>query len=184
MIEPMVNTSDLTPEHGRSALNEERLSIKAADGKENDSMHASSGRAATSSPSLASPSGFQRFSISIRRQFIGHLKSVDLTRLARRLFVAALAACVLIACRWFAYQLRFDFEIPTEYQTQLHGHLPWVTCLELVWLLLFRQFSGIYRYFSLEEARYLVYATALSGISLYAVRYFDLGFAPPRGKAV
>jgi FlaA1/EpsC-like NDP-sugar epimerase len=95
--------------------------------------------------------------------------------------VAALAACVLIACRWFAYQLRFDFEIPTEYQAQLHGHLPWVTCLELAWLLLFRQFSGIYRYFSLEEARYLVYATALSGISLYAVRYFDLGFAPPKG---
>ena len=47
--------------------------------------------------------------------------------------------------------------------------------------MLFRQFSGIYRYFSLEEARYLAYATVLSGVSLYAVRYFDLGFAPPKG---
>ena len=100
---------------------------------------------------------------------------------ARRVSLAVLAAGVLIACRWTAYQLRFDFELPKEYEAQVRDHWTWIIPLQLSWLLLFRQFSGIYRYFSLVEVRYLVYATVLSGISLYSLRYLDVGFSPPKG---
>jgi FlaA1/EpsC-like NDP-sugar epimerase len=181
IIEAIANMWEPKPEHGPDAAKEAGLSITDTKRKVNGSKHGFPGGAVSSSAGLASPFRFRRFSVSIGRQFISHLTSGDLPRLGRRFSLAALAACLLVACRWLAYELRFDFDVPAEYQTQLYGYQLGVTCLELAWLVLFRQFSGIYRYFSLEEARYLAYAMALSGISLYAVRYFDIGFTPPKG---
>ncbi len=101
--------------------------------------------------------------------------------ICRRLFVVALSACILTVCRWFAYQLRFDFAVPDEYQVQLDAHWAWVISLQLFWLFVFRQFSGIYKYFSLPEIRRLAYAMILSGYSLFAVHWLDIGFSAPRG---
>jgi len=102
----------------------------------------------------------------------------------RRLLLATLAAAVLVTCRWLAYQLRFDFEVPREYQFQLYSDWFWVIALQLVWLLLFGQFYGIYKYFSLPEILRLACATALSGVSLFALRYVQPSFSPPRGVIV
>ncbi len=99
----------------------------------------------------------------------------------RRLIVAGIAACALAVCRWLAYEFRFDFDVPLDCQVQLNCHWVWVIPLQLGCLLLFRQFSGIYKYFSLPEIRQLAYAMALSGVSLYALRFLDVGFSPPRG---
>jgi FlaA1/EpsC-like NDP-sugar epimerase len=99
----------------------------------------------------------------------------------RRVVLAVLAGGVLLVCRWLAYQLRFDFSVPEEYQPQLSAHQYWVVLLCLGWLFLFRQFSGIYKYFSLPDVRYLAYAMAFSAFSLYALRYLDLGYSPPCG---
>jgi FlaA1/EpsC-like NDP-sugar epimerase len=46
---------------------------------------------------------------------------------------------------------------------------------------LFRQFSGVYKYFSLPEIQHLACAMALSGLALYIVRFLDIGFSPPKG---
>ena len=92
-----------------------------------------------------------------------------------------LAGCVLVVCRWLAYQLRFDFQVSKEYQAQLDSYWHWVIPLQLGWLLLFRQFSGIYKYFSLPEIRSLAYAMTFSGISLYGLQWLPLDFSPPRG---
>jgi FlaA1/EpsC-like NDP-sugar epimerase len=102
-------------------------------------------------------------------------------RIGRRLFLAALAGGLLLACRWLAYQLRFDFNVPEEYLIQLRVHWIWIVPLQLIWLLVFHQFFGIYKYFSIPEIRRLAYAMAFSGISLFSVRYFDIGFSPPKG---
>ncbi len=104
-----------------------------------------------------------------------------LPRFIRRAARVALAGCVLFVCRWLAYQLRFDFEVPQEYQAQLDVHWIWVVPLELIWLLVFRQFSGIYKYFSLPEVRRLAYAMIFCGFSLFAVRVLNIGFSPPKG---
>jgi FlaA1/EpsC-like NDP-sugar epimerase len=116
----------------------------------------------------------------------GHASGIPAQRsrlgqVLRRLFLAGLYGCTLFVCRWLAYQLRFDFNVPEEYQGQLWHHWHWVVAMQLGWLVVFGQFSGIYKYFSLPEIRRLAYAMAFSGISLYSLHYFDIGFSPPRG---
>lgn len=101
--------------------------------------------------------------------------------LIRRCLVGTLSIVLLAFCRWFSYQLRFDFDVPFQYQDQLARDWLWVICLQLGWLILFRQFSGIYRYFSLVEVQRLAYAFGLSALSLFALRYLNIGYAPPRG---
>jgi FlaA1/EpsC-like NDP-sugar epimerase len=122
----------------------------------------------------------------------GHLKEVArveihapnralLTQWLRRIALAGLTAVVLLGCRWLAYQLRFDFAVLEQYQLQLEGHWRWVIPLQLGCLFIFRQFSGIYRYFSLPDLQHLAMAMGLSGALLYGVHYFNVGYAPPRG---
>ncbi len=103
------------------------------------------------------------------------------SQLLRRLVLAMLAACALVVCRWLAYEVRFDFDVPPMYEAELHSDWSWVIGLQLGWLLLFRQFSGIYKYFSLPEIRCLAYAMIFSGFSLYAVGCFGIGAFVPRG---
>ncbi len=102
----------------------------------------------------------------------------------RRGMVVALAAAVLMATRWLAYQLRFDFNVPLQYQDQLSWQWAWVVPMQLGWLLVFKQFSGIYKYFSLPEIRSLGAAVLCSGACLFAARFVDLGYYPPLGVIV
>ena len=37
----------------------------------------------------------------------------------RRLFLVGIFGSILFLCRWLAYQLRFDFNVPAEYLLQL-----------------------------------------------------------------
>jgi FlaA1/EpsC-like NDP-sugar epimerase len=104
-----------------------------------------------------------------------------LEHLLRRGIVVVLAAAVLTLSRWLAYEFRFDFAVPLEYQVQLYKHWVWVVPLQLAWLFVFKQFSGIYKYFSLPEIRSLALAMFCSGLSLYSLRYVELGYYPPRG---
>jgi len=108
-------------------------------------------------------------------------RTSELKRVIRRLALVGLTGCLLAVCRWVAYQLRFDFDVPDEYLSQLRAHWLWTTALQLAWLTAFRQFSGIYKYFSLPEIRRLAYAMILSGITLFYLRVLDVGFSPPRG---
>ena len=91
-------------------------------------------------------------------------------------------SAVLCLSRWLAYQFRFDFAVPEEYQTQLARHWLWVLCLKLVALAAFRQFSGLVRYFSIPDLHRLALATLCSAVALLSV-WFIAGsyYAPPRG---
>ncbi len=102
----------------------------------------------------------------------------------RRLIIVGVTACVLFVCRWLAYEVRFDFDVPLEYQVQLHHQWTWVIALQLCCLLLFRNFYGIYKYFSLPEVRHLSYAMALSGLSLFIMRFLYIRFYPPAGVII
>ncbi|HEY3856194.1 MAG TPA: nucleoside-diphosphate sugar epimerase/dehydratase [Verrucomicrobiae bacterium] len=108
-------------------------------------------------------------------------KRVHLSLFVRRLIIVAVSTCTLVACRWLAYQLRFDFVVPPHFKAQLYEHGLWVVALQLGCLFVFRQFSGIYKYFSLTEVRHLAYAMGLAGLSLYIVRYLGFGYSPPLG---
>jgi len=104
--------------------------------------------------------------------------------LVRRVVIGILAIAVLSGSRWLAYELRFDFKVPLEYQVQLYAHWSWVIPMHVGWLLLFRQFSGIYKYFSLPEIRSLLAATVCSGLTLFVLRYVYAAYYPPMGVIV
>ena len=113
----------------------------------------------------------------------GLAKNVVLGIVVRRILLVVLFSVVLFACRWLAYQIRFDFEVLPEFQSQLARHWVWVIPLQLFCLLAAGQFSGIYRYFSIPDAQRLALAMFASGGLLFGMQVVDpnLAFAPPRG---
>src|SRR5262245_30849009 len=82
--------------------------------------------------------------------------------LIRRSLLVVVFAVVLIACRWLAFQLRFDFDVPFEHEIQLEQHWWWVVGLQLGMLALFGQLTGVYRYFSVPDMQRLAYAIGVS----------------------
>jgi FlaA1/EpsC-like NDP-sugar epimerase len=77
----------------------------------------------------------------------------------------ALASC------WLAFQLRFDFAPATEYQQRFAQDWAWVVGLQLLFLCLFGQFSGLLSYFSIPDLKRLFYATAGNSLALLVLRY-------------
>jgi FlaA1/EpsC-like NDP-sugar epimerase len=87
-----------------------------------------------------------------------------------------------MGCRWLAYQLRFDFAVPTASQKLVFQHWIWVLCAQIIFLAGFRQFSGVTRYFNLPDVKHLLMAMASSALFFGLLRYFESEFySPPRG---
>ncbi|PYM11054.1 MAG: capsule biosynthesis protein CapD, partial [Verrucomicrobia bacterium] len=100
----------------------------------------------------------------------------------RIVLLLVIYTAVLSLSRWLAYQLRFDFAVPPQFEVQLAAHGWWVVALKLFLLLCFSQFAGLLSYFSIPDLRRLLYATASSSVILLGLRYYtDLFFTPPRG---
>jgi len=99
----------------------------------------------------------------------------------RRLSLILLYAVVLALCRWAAYQIRFDFDVPKEWQVGLERNWHWQILLQIFFLFLAGQFSGIYRYFSIPDVQRLAYAMFVSGSALYFMRFVGVAFSAPRG---
>jgi FlaA1/EpsC-like NDP-sugar epimerase len=100
----------------------------------------------------------------------------------RRGAVVLTYAVVLYVCRWLAYQLRFEFEVPVEFRSQLFNHVDGYIPAQLVLLAAFGQFSGVMRYFGIRDALRLLLPLALASLCFIGVRHFlGLGYTPPRG---
>lgn len=89
---------------------------------------------------------------------------------------------MLLACRWLAYQLRFDFAVPPAVKALVFQQWLWVLCAQIIFLAGFRQFSGVTRYFSLPDVKHLLLAMASSALFLSGLHYLHNEFyCPPRG---
>jgi FlaA1/EpsC-like NDP-sugar epimerase len=89
---------------------------------------------------------------------------------------------VLFVCRWLAFQLRFDFSVPPEFQPALRLYWAWALPVKLVFLLVFGQFSGLLSYFSIPDLKRLVAATGCGSAAIFVVYYLgDVKYASPRG---
>src|SRR5689334_16822348 len=76
-----------------------------------------------------------------------------------RMFVLLLSySMVLLVARNLAWQLRFDFDIPSEFEAQVGRNRFWPVALKLIYLALFGQFAGLLSYFSLPDLRRLLFA--------------------------
>ncbi|MDQ3444673.1 MAG: polysaccharide biosynthesis protein, partial [Pseudomonadota bacterium] len=83
---------------------------------------------------------------------------------------------------FFAYQLRFDFNLPDNIEENMLSVCALTVALQLVCLFLFRQFDGLLTYFSTPDLRRLLSACSLATLLIAALR-FTIGVivAPPRG---
>src|SRR6478672_9462195 len=96
--------------------------------------------------------------------------------------LAVLYSVVLLLSQWLSYQLRFDFDVPPPYRSQLALFWWWILPLKLVFLYGFGQFSGLLSYFSIPDLRGLFYAISSSSMVLLLLRYFSQGYyTAPRG---
>src|SRR5262245_11126011 len=85
-----------------------------------------------------------------------------LTRIGRLCTILLVYSFGLSASLWLAYELRFDFALPSEESALLWKFGLWIIPLKLVLLLAIGQFSGLLSYFGIPDLRRLTLALALS----------------------
>ena len=103
-------------------------------------------------------------------------------RIGRALALIALYTVVLAACRYFAYEVRFDFLVPHEFQEERLFSLAINLPIKLGFLLLFRQFGSLLTYFSVPDLLRIAAAMASANLASYLLRYgFNPGLLSPRG---
>jgi FlaA1/EpsC-like NDP-sugar epimerase len=90
----------------------------------------------------------------------------------RALLLLACYAAVLLAARYLAYQLRFEFHVPEDHLDHFRHDWHWELSIKLLFLVLFRQLSGLLSYFSVPDLRRLFFATAVSSGCLFLLRHF------------
>lgn len=67
---------------------------------------------------------------------------------------------------WFAYLLRFNFELPHNFLEELESTLYWVVTLQLVIFWRFKLYRGIWRYASTTDLRRIFLAVMLSAAAI------------------
>lgn len=103
-------------------------------------------------------------------------------RIARSVALVALYGTVLTACRYFSYEIRFDFLVPMEFQQERLFSLALNLPIKLGFLLLFRQFGSLLTYFSVPDLLRIAAAMASANLCSYLLRYgFNPGLLTPRG---
>ena len=103
--------------------------------------------------------------------------------LSRRALILAVTYGVAIAASFYlAYEVRFDFAVPAEFQADRLKCLFWVVGLKLGALFLAQQFGSMLTYFSITDLFRLVWAMVGSGMVMVLMRLSNLPmFHPPRG---
>lgn len=103
-------------------------------------------------------------------------------RVARALSLIALYTVVLAACRYLAYEVRFDFLVPPEFQQERLFSLAVNLPIKLACLLIFRQFGSLLTYFSVPDLMRIGVAMAVANLVSYLLRYgINPGLISPRG---
>lgn len=102
-------------------------------------------------------------------------------------FVALLAtyALVLGICFFLALMLRFDFDVPAEFQLRFWRLLPWVLALKLIFLGFMGQYRSLLTFFSFPDAKKLVLALGMASCLLWVLWLLSQGvLLVPRGVIV
>lgn len=100
---------------------------------------------------------------------------------ARRVLLGVTYACILALSLWVSLLLRFDFVVPGYYYSQLATTLLWLIPVKLVLLAAFGQFQSLLTFFSLSDAKRLVFAMGLAALIALGVWYVTEGvYVVPR----
>ena len=103
-------------------------------------------------------------------------------RAIRTVVLTLIYTSTLALCFWAAYQIRFDFDVPPNFQAFfLFGTLATISA-KLVVLFAFHQFDGRLIYFGMPDLKRLVVACTAGSITFAAMSIVPVFvFAPPRG---
>ena len=106
----------------------------------------------------------------------------NLATIGRLAAVLVLYGAALVAGFCLAYELRFDFNLPSDERTRMVWFGLWIIPFKLVVLLALGQFSGLLSYFSVPDL-WRLSGGLLVGSALPAAVWFLSGgeHAPPRG---
>jgi UDP-N-acetyl-D-glucosamine 4,6-dehydratase len=80
---------------------------------------------------------------------------------------------------YFAYLLRFNFEIPREYVESFFRVFPFIVSLKVLFYFIFNLYFVSWRFFSLVELKKLFFATTLAYLSFFVIFYFFKDFFIP-----
>lgn len=102
---------------------------------------------------------------------------------SRRSIPALVAyAVILAASLYLAYEVRFDFSVPAEFQQDRLKWLKYVVLTKLVLLVLLRQTGSVLRYFSIPDLLRIGVAMAAASVLMIASRWLHGGtYIIPRG---
>lgn len=104
------------------------------------------------------------------------------TSTARSITALVAYALILSASFYFAYEIRFDFAVPTDFQEERFRLLKYALATKLILLVLFRQTGSVLRYFSIPDLFGIGAALALSSTILITPRLLDsANYVFPRG---
>ena len=100
-----------------------------------------------------------------------------------RSFTALAAyAAILSASFYLAYEIRFDFTVPTEFQQDRLRLFAYVLAVKLILLVLFRQTGSVLRYFSIPDLFGIGCAMGVASALMIASRWVNGGiYIVPRG---
>jgi FlaA1/EpsC-like NDP-sugar epimerase len=100
----------------------------------------------------------------------------------RTLLLLALYALVLSTSFYLAYDLRFDFAVPVEFQSNRLVFLVLTLLVKIGLLVLLRQFGSLLSYFSIPDLLRITLAMAVNSLMLNIIWLATAGAqAPPRG---
>ncbi len=108
--------------------------------------------------------------------------TLQLLYILRPLFLLVAYSTILVVGLKLSYELRFDFNIPPEWNARFLENLAWVVPLKLALLLVFGQFGGLLSYFRFPDLYRVFFALASAALLLVIGWYaFDMADYPPRG---
>ncbi len=106
----------------------------------------------------------------------------DLARNRRTLVLAVVYAAIISASFILAYEVRFDFLVPSNYQEERLRMLWIVVGIKLVALVWVRQLGSMLTYFSIPDLMRLIWSMSAASALLVLPRLSgSVDFSPPRG---
>src|SRR3954468_12211646 len=87
-------------------------------------------------------------------------RPLDIIRSRRTVLLAGIYAGIIASSFYLAYEIRFDFLVPEQFQGDRFRLLPFVVGLKLLALIYARQLGSLMTYFSIPDLMRLVWAMA------------------------
>ena len=76
---------------------------------------------------------------------------------------------VAVAAWYFAFALRFNFQIPPQFQQSMLQSMAWVVALQFFFFINFGLYRGVWRFASLPDLKRILFAVTTAAATIVAV---------------